>query len=97
MEEDTIMDMNEQELSEIDLDNLEEVLNKKDLQTLLDDQLRKVHKVFLDSMTGATSRLGIGADPKLDPRKIPKENKRRGHKFVQQLIKDVGNYMINSR
>jgi hypothetical protein len=78
MEEDIVMDMNEQELEDIHLDKIEEVLNKKDLQTILDDQLRKVHKVFLDSTTRATSRLGIGADTNLDPMKIPKENKRRG-------------------
>jgi hypothetical protein len=78
MEEDTVMELNEQELADIDLDKLEEALNKKDLQTIPDDQLRKVHKVFLDSTAGATSRLGIGVDPNPDPRKIPKENKRRG-------------------
>jgi hypothetical protein len=96
MDEDTTMELNEQELADIDLDKLEEALNKKDLQTIPDDQLRKFHKVFLDSTAGATSRLGIGVDPNPDPRKIPKENKRRGQKSAQQLIKEAGNYMINS-
>jgi hypothetical protein len=41
--------MDEQDLADIDLDKLEEALNKKDLKTIPDDQLRKVHKVFLDS------------------------------------------------
>jgi hypothetical protein len=95
-EEDTIMEMDEQDLAEIDLDRLEEALNKKDLQTLPEDQLRKVHKVFLDSSAGATSRLGINIDPNQDPRKHPKENKRRGRKSAHQLIKEAGNYMINS-
>jgi hypothetical protein len=95
-EEDTIMEMDEQDLAEIDLDRLEEALNKKDLQTLPEDQLRKVHKVFMDSSTGATSRLGISVDLNLDPRRHPKENKRRGRKSVHQLIKEAENYMINS-
>jgi hypothetical protein len=77
-EEDTVMEMDEHDLAEIDLDRLEEALNKKDLQTLPEDQLRKVHKVFMDSSAGATSRLGINIDPNQDPRKHPKENKRRG-------------------
>jgi hypothetical protein len=95
-EEDTIMEMDEQDLADIDLDRLEEALNKKDLQTIPEDQLRKVHKVFLDSSAGATSRLGISVDPNLDPRRNPKENKRHGRKSMHQLIKEAGNYMINS-
>jgi hypothetical protein len=51
-EEDTVMEMNEQDLVEIDLDIPEEALNKKYLQTLPEEQLRKVHKVFLDSSAG---------------------------------------------
>jgi len=90
------MEMNEQDLVEIDLDRLEEALNKKDLQTLPEDQLRKVHKLFMDSSIGATLSLGIRIDPNQDLRKHPKENKRRGRKSAHQLIKEVRNYMINS-
>jgi hypothetical protein len=50
----------------------------------------------LDSSAGATSRLGIRVDPNLDPRRHPKENKRRGRKSTHQLIKEADNYMINS-
>jgi hypothetical protein len=53
-EEDTVMEMDEHDLAGIDLDRLEEALNKKDLQTLSEDQLKKFHKVFLDSSAGAT-------------------------------------------
>jgi hypothetical protein len=90
------MAMDEQDLAGVDLDRLEEALNKKDLKTIPEDQLRKVHKVFLDSSAGATSRLGIKGDPNPDPRRNTKERKRRGRKMVQQLIKEAGNYMINS-
>ena len=51
-EEDTVMEMNERDLVEIDLDIPEEALNKKYLQTLPEEQIRKVHKVFLDSSAG---------------------------------------------
>jgi hypothetical protein len=95
-EEDTVMEIDEKDLAKIDLDRLEEALNKKDLQTLLEDQLRKVHKVFLDSSMRATSMLGIITYPNLDPRRHPKENKRRGRKSAHRLIKEAGNYMINS-
>jgi hypothetical protein len=95
-EEDTVMEMDEQDLAEIDLDRLEEALNKKDIQTLPEDQLRKVHKLFLDSSVGAISRLGININPNQYPRKHPKENKRQGKKSSHQLIKEARNYMINS-
>jgi hypothetical protein len=91
------MEMDEKDLDDIDLDRLEEALNKKDLQKIPEYQLRKVHKVFLDSTSGATSRLGISVDPNPDPRNNPKENKKREKKLVHQLIKEAGNYMINSR
>jgi len=70
------MEMDEQDLAEINLDKLEEALNKKDLQTLPEDQLRKVHNVFLDSSAGATSRICISVDLNPDPR-IP-QRKTRG-------------------
>jgi len=95
-EEDTVMEMDEQDLAEIDLDRLEEALNKKDIQTLPEDQLRKVHKLFLDSSVGAISKLGININPNQYPRKHPKENKRQGKKSAHQLIKEARKYMINS-
>ena len=89
------MQINEQELAEIDIDKLEEALNKLDLQTIPIEQLRKVHKVFIDSKVGDTSILGICPDTDPDPRSNPKEGKRRGQNISQQLIKEVGNYMID--
>jgi hypothetical protein len=89
------MAMDEQDLADIDLDKLEEALNKKGLQTILEDKLRKVHKVFLDSTAGATYRLDISVDPDLDPRNNPRENKRHGRKSMHQLIKEARNYIIN--
>jgi hypothetical protein len=50
----------------------------------------------MESLEGDTYRLGINIDPNQDPRKYPKENKRRGRKSSHQLIKEAGNYMINS-
>jgi hypothetical protein len=64
---DTIMHMDERELADIDLEKLEDAFNKKELQSIPVEQLRKVHKVFIDSTTGATSRLGISSDPGLGP------------------------------
>jgi hypothetical protein len=95
-EEDTLMQMDEQELADIDLDKLEEALNKQDLKTIPVEKLRKVHKVFLDSTVGATSRLGVSPDPDPDPKRNPKEGRRQGRKSTQQLIKEAGNYLINS-
>jgi hypothetical protein len=50
------MQMDAQDLAGIDLEKLEEALDQKDLQGLPEEQLRKVHKVFLNSTAGSTAR-----------------------------------------
>jgi hypothetical protein len=87
---DTTMLMDETDLADIDLEKLEEALNKKYLQHIPVDQLRKVHKVFTNSTVGSTARLGITVDPGSEPKRVTKENKRRGCKTTHQLIKEVG-------
>jgi hypothetical protein len=77
------MIMDETDLAEIDLEKLEEALNQKDLQHIPVEQLRKVHKVFTDSMEGSIARLGISSDPNPEPKKSTKESKRRGRKPAQ--------------
>jgi hypothetical protein len=72
------MQLDEQDLADIDLEKLEEAFNKKELQSIPVEQLRKVHKVFIDSTAGATSRLGISSNPAPDPKHTPREGKRRG-------------------
>jgi hypothetical protein len=52
------------------LEKLEEALNQKDLQTLPEEHLRKVHKVFLNSSMGSTARLGIATDSHSGSKKI---------------------------
>jgi hypothetical protein len=60
------MQLNEKDSSDIDLEKLEEALHRKDLHAIPIEQLRKVHKVFLDSTTGSTARVGLAIDPALD-------------------------------
>jgi hypothetical protein len=67
---DTQMQLDEQDLADIYIEKLEEALNRKDLQTIPIEQLRKVHKVFLDSTAGSTSRLDIAIDPSTDSKRI---------------------------
>jgi hypothetical protein len=93
---DTPMQLDERDLAGIDLEKLEEALNQKNLQNLPEEQLRKVHKIFLNSSAGSSARLGIAIDAQSISKKIPRENKRRGRKSAQQLIKEAGNLMINS-
>jgi hypothetical protein len=81
---------------DIDLEKLEEAFNRKDLQTIHVEQLIKVHKVFLDSTAGSTAQLGIATDPSIDSKCTPWEGKRRGCKSTHQLIKEIGNFMLNS-
>jgi hypothetical protein len=93
---DTPMMLDDRDLAGIDLEKLEEALNQKDLQTLPEEQLRKVHKVFLNSSAGSTARLGIATDSSSGSKRVLRENKRRGRKTAHQLIKEAGNLMINS-
>jgi hypothetical protein len=72
-DDDIIMQIDERELEDIDRDKLEEALNRKEIQSILVEQLRKVHKVFIDSTTGATSRLGIHLELDLDPSETRKK------------------------
>ena len=90
------MILDDQDLVGIDLEKLEEALNQKDLQTLPEEQLRKVHEVFLNSSAGSTTRLGIAMDSNSGSKRVLRENKRRGRKTAHQLIKEAGNLMINS-
>jgi hypothetical protein len=69
------MQLDEQDLADIDLEKLEEAFNKKELQSIPVEQLRKVHKVFIDSTAGATLRLGMSFDPVPNPKRTPREGK----------------------
>jgi hypothetical protein len=78
----TLMQMDTQDLAGIDLEKLEEALNQKNLEGLPEEQLIKVHKVFLDSTAGSTTCLGIATESSSGSKKILRENKRRGRKPV---------------
>jgi len=93
---DTPVQLDKRDLAGIDLEKIEEALNQKDLQTLPEEKLRKVHKVFLNSSVDSSARLGIDMDSHSGSKKILRETKRRGCKTVQQLIREAGNLMINS-
>jgi hypothetical protein len=95
-EGDTPMILDDRELAGIDLEKLEEAIDQKNLQTLPEEQLRKVHKVFLNSSAGSTARLGIAQDQNSGSKKILRESRRRGRKTAHQLIKEAGNLLINS-
>lgn len=59
-EGDIKMDLDEQDLTGIDLEHLEQAYRHQQLYTIPPDQLRKVHKVFLNSSAGSTARSNTG-------------------------------------
>jgi len=59
-EGDIKMDLDEQDLTGIDLEHLEQAYRHQQLYTIPPDQLRKVHKVFLDPSVGSTARSNTG-------------------------------------
>jgi hypothetical protein len=46
------MQLNDQDIEDIDLEKIEEALNRKDMQTIPLQQLRKFYKVFIDTTAG---------------------------------------------
>jgi hypothetical protein len=94
------LDLEDQELAGIDMAHLEQAYRKQQLYTIPVDQLRKVHKVFLNSSAGgsarANSNLGIQKGTSKEQCKPTKDEKKRGRKPKHQLIQDVGNFLVNS-
>jgi hypothetical protein len=73
-------DLEDQELVGIDMTHLEQAYRKQQLYTIPPNQLRKVHKVFLNSSAGgsagANANLRIQKGTSKDPHKITKEEKK---------------------
>jgi hypothetical protein len=97
---DVDMDLDEQELAGVDLDHLEHAYRHQKLYTIPLDQLRKVHKVFLNSSIGSTVRsnkdLGIQGNHPKGQIKPQKDEKKRGRKLTNKLIQEIGHFMVNS-
>jgi hypothetical protein len=94
------MELEEQDLAGVDLDHLEHAYRHQKLYTIPRDQLRKVHKVFLNSSAGSSARaskaLGIQGSQTKTPTKSQKDEKKRGRKSTNKLIQEIGNFMVNS-
>jgi hypothetical protein len=97
---DAEMELEEHDLAGVDLEHLEHAYRQQKLYTIPRDQLRKVHKVFLNSSAGSSARaskaLGIQGSQSKNPNKAQKDEKKRGRKSTNKLIQEIGNYMVNS-
>jgi hypothetical protein len=96
----TEMELEEPDLAGVDLEHLEHAYRQKKLFTIPRDQLRKVHKVYLNSSAGSTARatqgLGIQNNQSKSTSKTQKDEKRRGRKSTNKLIQEIGHFMVNS-
>ena len=94
------MELEEQDLGGVDLEHLEHAYRHLKLYTIPRDQLRKVHKVFLNSSAGSSARaskaLGIQGSQSKNPNKTQKDEKKRGRKSTNKLIQEIENFMVNS-
>jgi hypothetical protein len=94
------MELEEQDLAGVDLDHLEHAYRHQKLYTIPRDQLRKVHKIFLNSSAGSSARankaLGIQGSQTKIPSKAQKDEKKRGRKSTNKLIQEIGSFMVNS-
>jgi len=94
------MELEEQDLGGVDLEHLEHAYRQQKIYTIPRDQLRKVHKVFLNSSAGSSARaskaLGIQGSQSKNPNKTQKDEKKRGRKSTNKLIQEIGNFMVNS-
>jgi hypothetical protein len=97
---DAEMELEEQELVGVDLEHLEHAHRHKKLYTIPRDQLRKVHKVFLNSLAKSIARsnkgLGIQGNRSKSQSKTQKDEKKRGRKSTNKLIQEIGHFMVNS-
>ena len=93
------MELEEQELAGVDLEHLENAYRHQNLYTIPRDQLRKVHKVFLNSSARSTARsskgLGIQGNQSKSQSKTRKDEKKRGRKSTNKLIQEIGHFMVN--
>jgi len=84
------MELEEPDLAGVDLEHLEHAYRHQKLYTIPRDQLRKVHKVFLNSCAGSSARaskaLGIQGSQKKNSDKGQKDEKKRGRKSTNKLI-----------
>jgi len=94
------MEIEDPDLAGVDLEHLEHAYRHQKLYTIPRDQLRKVHKIFLNSSAGSTARaskaLGIQGSQTKSTSKSQKEEKKRGRKSTNKLIQEIGNFMVNS-
>jgi hypothetical protein len=94
------MELEEQDLAGVDLEHLEHAYRHQKIYTIPRDQLRKVHKVFLNSSAGSSARaskaLGIQGSQSKNPNKTQKDEKKRGRKSTNKLIQEIGKFMVNS-
>jgi hypothetical protein len=81
--------LEDQELAGIDMAHLEQAYRKQQLYTIPPDQLRKVHKVFLNSSAGGSAAPIRILEYKRVPRRI-NANPQKMRK------KEAGNQNINS-
>jgi hypothetical protein len=97
---DVEMDLDEKDLAGVDLEHLEQDYKHQKLYTIFPNQLRKFHKVLLNSIEGSTTRsssgLGIQGNTLKEKHKTLKDEKKRGRKSTQKLIQDIGHFMVNS-
>lgn len=97
---DAEMELDEQDLASVDLEHLEHAYWHHKLYTIPPDQLRKVHKIFLNSLAGSTTRssagLGIQGNMQKEQQKSQKDEKKRGRKSTSKLIQEIGHFMVNS-
>ena len=93
---DVEMDLNEQELAGVDLEHLEHAYRHQKLYTIPPDQLRKVHKVFLNSSARSSKGSRIQWNQPKNQSKPQKDEKKRGRKLENKLIQEIGHFMVNS-
>jgi hypothetical protein len=93
------MEVEEPDLVGVDLEHLEHAYRHQKLYTIPRDQLRKVHKVFLNSSAGSSARsskaLGIQISQTKTSNKAQKDEKKRGRKSTNKLIQEIESFMVN--
>jgi hypothetical protein len=90
---DVDMELDEKNLAEVDLEHLEHAYRHHKIFTIPPNQLRKVHKIFLNSSAGSTARsnasLGIHGNTSKGQCKPQKDEKKQGSKSISKIINEI--------
>jgi hypothetical protein len=89
---------------DLDIKSLIAIHREKDINKMQVGQLRKLHREIIkgkgkgsiqENLNSSSGNLGINTNPLKNPKKIGREEKRKGHKPHRQVLEEAGELLID--